>query len=194
MIADILARHDFRAHPGASAGAIAAAAAALGRVLPSTYVAVLREVDGGEGFVGDAYLRLWRAAELVPLNAAYAVEEFAPGLLLIGTTGGGDSYALDLPTGIAAVYSVPLIPLRRERAERVADDVGDLLRRLAATGAADAPPAINPATFGYEVHEVHPVAFGGDPSAMDNKAFVTPAQHAELAAWWNRKYREVVGM
>jgi hypothetical protein len=37
---------------------------------------------------------------------------------------------------------------------------------------------------------IKPVVFGGDPNPGENVTWVTHEQHAELVAWWNRKYRE----
>jgi len=38
---------------------------------------------------------IWSAEEIPKLNAAYEVKDYAPGLLLIGSDGGGEALALD---------------------------------------------------------------------------------------------------
>lgn len=72
---------------------IDAAERELGVRLPEDYRAFLQQSDGLEGFAGpNAYLMLWSAKELLELNTAYSVAEFAPGLVLIGTDGGDTGY------------------------------------------------------------------------------------------------------
>jgi hypothetical protein len=38
-------------------------------------------MNGGEGFINDNYCRLYAIEDLMPLNEAYSVKEFAPSLL-----------------------------------------------------------------------------------------------------------------
>ncbi len=44
---------------------------------------------------------------------------------------------------------------------------------------------LNPRLKGLEIHEIHPVKFGGNPTDMANKIFLTPTQHAEYTNFWN---------
>jgi hypothetical protein len=53
--------------------------------LPTDYVAFIGKVNGAEGPLGGAYLRLWSIEEIDELNREYSVDEFAPGILLFGT-------------------------------------------------------------------------------------------------------------
>jgi hypothetical protein len=63
-----------------------------------------------EGPVGsDAYLALWSAAEIAPLNEGYAVGRFAPGLTLLGTDGGGEGYGFLVKEGAIEYVNVPLV-------------------------------------------------------------------------------------
>lgn len=43
----------------------------------------------------SSWLRLYRIEELVPLNQGYDLSESQPGLVLIGTDGGGEGGGLD---------------------------------------------------------------------------------------------------
>jgi hypothetical protein len=43
----------------------------------------------------------------------------------------------------------------------------------------------NSSLEGLDIHEVHPVKFGGSPTDLDNKIFVTPREHAKYTTWWN---------
>ena len=78
--------------------------AATGASLPSRYLL-------SEGFIGDRYVRLWRAEELAEMNRAYKTEEFFPDFFFIGTDGAGEAYAFDLSRTDATVFEVPFIGL-----------------------------------------------------------------------------------
>lgn len=62
---------------------------------PSDYKDFMLLTNGGEGPIGNSYLRLWNIEELVNSNEDYAVTEFAPGLVIIGSDGGGAAYGYD---------------------------------------------------------------------------------------------------
>ena len=53
-----------------------------------------RRANGGEGFVGRAYLILWPIEKLRELNDAYQVEQYAPGFLIFGSDGGGEAFTV----------------------------------------------------------------------------------------------------
>ena len=42
----------------------------------------------------------------------------------------------------------------------------------------------NPQLKGLQIHEVHPVKFGGSPTSMSNKLFLTPQQHRLYNTFW----------
>ncbi|MCU0484561.1 MAG: hypothetical protein MUC85_00490 [Anaerolineales bacterium] len=48
----------------------------------------------------------------------------------------------------------------------------------------------NPGLDGLQIHEIHPVKFGGDPVDPSNKIAVTRSEHAQYTAFWNKKLRE----
>jgi hypothetical protein len=121
----------FKANPPASPGLIAQSQARLSFTLPLDYVQFLHRMNGGEGFLGEhAYVALWRVEELRERNAGYEVAEFAPGLFLFGSNGGG--------RGVCVRYSLRSIsnccrPLYRDgqlgRRGRYSDKLQSLLRR-----------------------------------------------------------------
>jgi hypothetical protein len=39
---------------------------------------------------------------------------------------------------------------------------------------------------GKQIHEIHPVKFGGDPTGLANKIALPIGEHQALTAWWNR--------
>lgn len=49
----------------------------------------------------------------------------------------------------------------------------------------------NPQLKGYEIHEIHPVKFGGSPTDMSNKTFLKPTQHAPFTNFWNELMRNI---
>lgn len=46
---------------------------------------------------------------------------------------------------------------------------------------------------GLQIHEMHPVKFGGSPTDIDNKIALTPKEHAKYTAFWNKVLREMRG-
>lgn len=76
---------------------------------PQQYLDFLLNSNGGEGVIGQSYLILWRIEDLIELNDAYGVEEFAPGLLIIGTDGGDTAYCMDIRNDIQTFVKVPFI-------------------------------------------------------------------------------------
>ena len=90
-------------------GAVRQAAKELGVTLPQDYVDFLKVCNGGEGMIGINYATFFRAEELAEMNAAYAVNEYAQGLLMFGTNGGGEAFAFDTRTTPWPVVQLPLI-------------------------------------------------------------------------------------
>jgi hypothetical protein len=46
----------------------------------------------------------------------------------------------------------------------------------------------NPAAFiGKQIHEIHPVKFGGDPVGKANKITLSIADHDQVSRWWERQ-------
>jgi len=44
---------------------------------------------------------------------------------------------------------------------------------------------------GKQIHEVHPVKFGGSPTDKANKIPLTPKEHAEYTKYWNNLQRNI---
>lgn len=171
--------------PGASTEILERLASELGRSLPSDYLDLLRYMNGGEGFLAEVYLRLYPGDHLAALNRAYAVSEWLPGHLLIGSDGGGTAFTL---APDEAVIEIPFIPMDSRYSKRRANDFVTFLRPAPAN--AD-PPRLNPAYIGKEIHEIQPLLFGGDPCDPANKVTLSPEDHAPYVVWWNRKFREI---
>ncbi len=94
------------------------------------YADVLARYSGLEGFVGsEQYLQLWKAEDIVGLNAAYHVQDFAPGIDLIGTDGGDTGYGID--TATKRYVSVPLVGMSRNEVREVGANFEEFLEKLA---------------------------------------------------------------
>ncbi len=99
----------FNGHPPADASALQQLEREAGFRLPEDYAWFLKQMDGGEGFVGSAYLILWPVGDLLEMNKAYQVAEYAPGLLLFGSNGGGEAFAFDTRKEDRSIVSVPFV-------------------------------------------------------------------------------------
>lgn len=92
-----------------------------GTQLPTSYKTFLLEANGGAGFIGEnAYAILWPIEDLVELNDAYQIDQYARGLLLIGSDGGGEGLALDLRSETMPVVAVPFVGMSLELVEPMA--------------------------------------------------------------------------
>ena len=83
---------------------------------PADYTSWLQDNDGLEGNLGGCYVSLYAVEELVELNRRSAVAECMPGLILIGTDGGGEAIGLDLRGADSSVVLVNLNSLRWDEA------------------------------------------------------------------------------
>jgi hypothetical protein len=99
----------FNCNPPADASSLRKLEREAGLRLPEDYAQFLQQADGGEGFVGNAYLILWRIGELLEMNKAYHVDDYAPGLFVFGSDGGGEAFAFDMHTAGSPIVSVPFI-------------------------------------------------------------------------------------
>lgn len=99
----------FNRNPGATDAAIRDCELALAVDLPSDFKRFLKLSNGGEGPIGtNSYLQLWRVEQIPSRNDDYGVAEFAPGIVIFGTDGGGEAYAFDYRRGETQVISIPI--------------------------------------------------------------------------------------
>jgi cell wall assembly regulator SMI1 len=113
---------------GATPGLIEEVEAQLSVTLPTDYREFMAESNGVEGGVGaHSYLVLWQLEEIIPLNEAYAVREFAPGLILFGSDGGGEAYAFDARKASPTIVAVPFIGMSVEEARPLGASLLELL-------------------------------------------------------------------
>jgi len=104
----------------------------LGSPLPRDYRAFLMETDGLEGFLNEEeYLILWSSEDLVEMNEGYAVAEFAPGVTLVGTDGGGNGYGLTSKGGSTVYVSVPFVGMSLDTVHIIGQTLEEFLDRVA---------------------------------------------------------------
>ncbi|MEZ0325798.1 MAG: SMI1/KNR4 family protein [Fimbriimonas sp.] len=85
--------------------------------LPPDYLEFFTFANGAEGnSPGQQYMRLWPIDELEELNLQYEAAESVPGMLLIGSNGGGEAYAIDFQQPPPAYVMLPFIGMSREDA------------------------------------------------------------------------------
>lgn len=99
-----------------------------GLTLPTEYAEFLMLHNGGEGFIGEAYLMLWPIEELFQLNKGYDVAHYAPGLLMFGSDGGGEAFAFDVQT--KAIVMIPFIGLEQSDLSPIASTFYQFLEVL----------------------------------------------------------------
>ena len=118
---------DGQLDPPADDDVISNAVERLGVVLPDDYIQFLRTHSGGEGLIGENYIVLWKTGELRPFNEEYEVDQYAPGGLLFGSSGGGEGYRFDTQDATMPVVRIPFIGMDRQYAVVVARSCTDLL-------------------------------------------------------------------
>ena len=181
---------NFLRRPGATTELVAKACRLLNFTPPTDYVTVLNYTDGGEGFIGQNYLRLYSTEEVPRLNQAYQVETFAPRLVIFGSNGGGEAFGFDARQSQIEIVQIPFIPLDFQQAIPFGPSVFEFLSKLAASKDDTSPlPQINMSAVGKEVHDILPIVFGGRPNDKANQALVPSEKHAELSVFWNRVYK-----
>jgi hypothetical protein len=120
----------FNQNPGASALDIQECEANLGLNLPAEYAELLKTTNGGEGFIQESYLILWRTDEIGPLNQSYEVEKYAQGFLVFGSNGGGEAYGLDMRNEACRVVQIPFIGMSWNEAQPMGESFNAFLEQL----------------------------------------------------------------
>lgn len=122
--------NNFNGNNSASEDAIKQAADIMNASLPSDYLSFLRTSNGGEGMLGQNYVIFWKVEELPEMNKAYQVEEYAPGLFLFGSDGGGEAFAFDTRLDSWQVVAVPFVGMDLQYATPLASSFTDFLKGL----------------------------------------------------------------
>ncbi len=103
----------------------------FGSRFPESYLRLMGASNGVEGFIAsDSYLMLWPIEELPRLNEGYAVDEFVPGLTLIGSNGGSIAYAIDTRGQSPTFVAVPFEALSLDNVTHLAGTAEEFLSVL----------------------------------------------------------------
>ncbi|SDF61120.1 SMI1/KNR4 family protein [Chitinophaga filiformis] len=96
---------------------------------PPGYQEFMREHNGGEGSILDGqWLVLWPVEELQKNNEMYNVPEFAPGLFLIGSNGGGLAFGINKSK--ETFIQVDMYAIADEEAEDIGTNFKEFLTSL----------------------------------------------------------------
>lgn len=98
---------------------------------PLQYKDFMLFTNGAEGPIGsDSYLVIWSIEEIIPLNEAYAVNEFTPQLLYFGSDGGGMAYAFDLRQQHYPIVEIPFESIHIDDAKLCGNTFNEFLQNL----------------------------------------------------------------
>lgn len=80
---------------------------------PEDYIEFMLISNGGEGQINERYLSLWEMESIVDSNGTegYSILEFAPGLIVIGSDGGGTAIGYDFRNDKPQLIEVDFIGL-----------------------------------------------------------------------------------
>ena len=123
----------FTVNPPVNADAIQQFESESGMRLRDDYAAFLMQSNGGQGFIGKGYTNLWRLEEIFEKNKSYKVTDFASGLLLFGSDGGGEAFAFDYTSEQRRIVSVPFVPLDMKEARTLALTFGSFIEGILAS-------------------------------------------------------------
>ncbi len=102
--------------------------AKLSDTITQEYEEFLAEYNGGCGFIGDnLYVQFWSLEEIQELNEAYAVNEFIPGIVIIGSDGADTAYGI---SENGNYIEVPFIGMDPKTVKTVATSFEGFLRYL----------------------------------------------------------------
>ncbi len=163
----------------------------LGAKLPPEYVQFLRTTNGGEGFIGrHAYVIFWGAEELVSMNKAYEVAKYAPGLLVLGSDGGGEAYGFDTRNPQWEILQVPFVGMAWDLAEPVGATFIAFLQYLYNIEQTNEPVRHQELPYvdrgGMEIFEIKPIILGGSPTDPANKMVLNRENHIGAVVYWNK--------
>ena len=182
--------NNFIKKPGAEKKAALYACQVLSINPPSDYLAALQFTNGCEGFIRYSFFRLYSITELILFNDAHQVKKFAPGLIIFGSNGSGEAFGFDTRADPIEIVQIPFIPMDFRYAKPLGTNFMEFLSFLEEDKSDDdsSLPKIEMSSIGKEVHEIHPIVFGGNPTDDKNKVLVLSEEHAKLSVFWNEIY------
>jgi hypothetical protein len=99
--------------------------------LPKDYLGFIEYSNGATGsFPNGNHIILWRIERLAERNRAYEVEDYAPGIFVFGSSGGGEAYGFDTRSSMA-VIQIPFVRLQLSEVEYLVPSFTEFLMALA---------------------------------------------------------------
>lgn len=96
---------------------------------PKDYITLLKRSNGGEGYVGENYISLWKVEDLPALNEEYQIQKYLSEKFLgIGTDGGGICYGFCLDKNYS-IFKCPLGDLDINEVVIVAKSTKDFFKK-----------------------------------------------------------------
>lgn len=101
----------------------------LNAAFPLDYITLLKRSNGGEGYVGENYISLWKVEDLPALNEEYQIQKYLSEKFLgIGTDGGGICYGFCLDKNYS-IFKCPLGDLDIKEVVIVAKSTKDFFKK-----------------------------------------------------------------
>jgi hypothetical protein len=120
-----------KSRPQATEEGIEDAETELGIIFPEEYREFMLESNGAIGCIGEnSYLNIWAIENIAQYNADYEVNEYNPGLVYFGSSGGGLAYAFDKRKKGTPIVSVPFQSIDLIQLEQIADTFTGFLQHL----------------------------------------------------------------
>ena len=128
-----------------------------------------------EGWINEEYLIVFDNSESEHMTRAYGVSEYLPGHTLFGILGWDDFLTVNEGGVLYSVPTVPMIPAKLRRHERI-HDLNLLVpdRRYS----------------GKIKWYVKPIVFGGAPDSEENTTWVDIETHQKAVRYWNRIFHQ----
>jgi hypothetical protein len=102
----------------------------LGVTFPADYGEFIVAGAEAEGDVGESYLALYRLEELVSRNRTYDMAASHPGLVLIGSDGGGEAIGFDFHDSPPPIVLVSFVSSGWDGAAVQSDSFTEFITRL----------------------------------------------------------------
>jgi SMI1 / KNR4 family protein len=101
----------------------------LNAAFPQDYITLLKRSNGGEGYVGENYISLWKVEDLPALNEEYQIQKYLSEKFLgIGTDGGGICYGFCLDKNYL-IFKCPLGDLDINEVVIIAKSTKDFFKK-----------------------------------------------------------------
>jgi hypothetical protein len=96
--------------------------------VPTDYAEFLLRCDGGEGFIGNEYVILWRANEIEQFNREYEVSSYLADVVLFGSNGGGEAFGFRKTDSQWEVIQVPFVGMAPDVVQFKAESFSQFIR------------------------------------------------------------------